>query len=495
MPATLNDFIYVNGATRVKAEHVNRLIAAALRSEYKNVESLSATKTLTDGDTPIQRLNCNGANRIAKLPTANATENHPFLLVNSTSTGNYTLTTQNNGGTVTYAVLMPGEYIYFVPDGNGGYVPFGRTFWNVLTPAQITSSQNDYFPAGAGSADVIRISTDASRNITGLAFIPPGKPVLLLNVGTQNAVLKDESASSVAANRFALSADVTLTPDMGVLAWYDTTSSRVRIIGGGGGGGGSSGPIAPTITSLTLTTADVTATVVTGGVSIHKVDISGLTANHNFNLPTGTVGDRIKLILGSGDDTYALIIKGAATVTINGGSAATEWSRVRTTNEIVELVLTTTTNWQVELDGRIPCAGAMSDINAQNIANSTYTKVTFDTANANVGNMVDLTNDKLVIWRSGVYKISAQVYFYNFAAGGLQCVTYKNGSPTGMQQSEDSTLGMGTSSYGNPKLYSYVTLAAGDYVELYGRQNSGSAQNPGMKPGAPCFLTLEEVLS
>ncbi len=272
---------------------------------------------------------------------------------------------------------------------------------------------------------------------------------------------------------------------------YKKNSSGTETEIGAGGGAGT-----PTITSISPTTADVTVTVVTGGTVIHKADISGLTANRNYILPTATVGDRVKLILSTGDDTYALIIKGAATVTINGGSAATEWSRVRTTNEIVELVATSTTNWQVALDGRIPCAGGMSDLNPQNIANATYTKVTFDTSISNVGNMVDLVNDKLVIWRAGTYKISAQVYYHNFAAGALICSPYKNGAAISTAVAEESTLGMGTSSYGNPKLpIVYVTFAVGDYVELYGRQNSGSAQNPGMKPGAPCILTLEEVLS
>ena len=257
--------------------------------------------------------------------------------------------------------------------------------------------------------------------------------------------------------------------------------------------GGSGGT--PTITSITPTTTDITATLVTGGVSIHKADISGLTANRNFILPAGAAGDRVKLVIGTGDDTYAFIIKGAASITINGGSAATEWSRVFITNEIVEFVATSTTNWQVELNGRIPCYAAMSDVNPQNIANITFTKVTFDTADANIGQLVDLTNDKITIRRAGSYEIVAQVYYYNFAAGSLQCSTYKNGSATGMPAAEDSTYGMATNSYGNPKVIGTKTLAVADYIELYGRQNSGSAQNPGMKPGTPAILIVKEILS
>lgn len=252
---------------------------------------------------------------------------------------------------------------------------------------------------------------------------------------------------------------------------------------------------APTITSISPTTTDTTATLITGGTAIYKADISGLTANRNFILPAGTTGDRVKLLISTGDDTYALIVKGAASVTINGGSAATEWSRLFITGEVVELVATSSTNWQVDLDGRIACYAAMSDINPQNIANITYTKVTFDTADANIGQCVDLTNDKITIRRAGVYELVAQVYYNNFAAGSLLSTIYKNGSATGMPQSEDSTLGMGTSSYGNPKVIGVKTLAAADYIELYGRQNSGSAQNPGMKPSAPAILIAKEVLS
>lgn len=235
--ADLNDFFRTNLVDDHVAGDVNDLIAASLRSEYKNVETLSADKTLTDADTPIQRLNCNGANRIVKMPTADAVENHPFFIVNSTASGAYTLTVQNNGATINHAVLMPSEYILMLPDGNGTYQTLGRPFGRILTPAQITSNQNDYNPSGAGSADVIRLSSDASRNVTGLAFLSGGKAVLLLNVGSNDIVLKDESASSAAANRFALNADMTLSADQAVLAWYDPTSARVRVIGGGAAAG------------------------------------------------------------------------------------------------------------------------------------------------------------------------------------------------------------------------------------------------------------------
>lgn len=108
-----------------------------------------------------------------------------------------------------------------------------------VSPAQLTSDQNDYAPAGFASASVLRLSSDASRAITGLAGGASGRIVFLHNYGTNAIVLKDENASSATANRFALAADLTISPDRAVLLLYDGTSSRWRVIGGASADGKS----------------------------------------------------------------------------------------------------------------------------------------------------------------------------------------------------------------------------------------------------------------
>jgi len=70
----------------------------------------------------------------------------------------------------------------------------------------------------------------------------------------------------------------------------------------------------------TITTADVTGAV----GQLYVCTIAGLTANRNLTLPSATVGERIGVYVADGDATYALIVKGAASQTINGGSAATD---------------------------------------------------------------------------------------------------------------------------------------------------------------------------
>lgn len=238
--STLADKTRTNKVHAVLAEDVNRLIASSLRPEYKNVQTLTGDIDLTDGDMPLQIYDCDGADRISKLPPTDAENNHLFLFVNDSS-GSELLSILSNDETVTHAVLRSGEYLLVLPDGTGTYVTIGKPFGKVLTPSQVTANQNDWFPTGAGSVDVLRISTDASRDFTGFGFPAAYKLILVVNSGSNPAVFKNESASSLAANRFSFGADLTLATLQAVLMWYDPTSARWRMVGGGGGSGGSSG--------------------------------------------------------------------------------------------------------------------------------------------------------------------------------------------------------------------------------------------------------------
>ncbi len=103
------------------------------------------------------------------------------------------------------------------------------TLSGVISPAQLTANANDYAPTGLATASVLRLSSDASRDITGIAALT-SRVLLLYNVGAQNIVLKDSSGSSAAANQFALTGDRTLAADDGVLIWYDPTSTKWRLI-------------------------------------------------------------------------------------------------------------------------------------------------------------------------------------------------------------------------------------------------------------------------
>ena len=104
-----------------------------------------------------------------------------------------------------------------------------------LTPSQITANQNNYTPTDLNAAGIVRVSSDAARDITGIfagvADRRAGRFLKLYNVGAFTITLKDESASSLAANRFSCSgsADFSLVEAGSANLWYDNTSTRWRV--------------------------------------------------------------------------------------------------------------------------------------------------------------------------------------------------------------------------------------------------------------------------
>lgn len=110
-------------------------------------------------------------------------------------------------------------------------VSFSHAFHlaGVISPAQITADQNNYSPTDLASSSHLRLSTDASRTITGLAGGATGRIITIANVGSNDLVLASESASSTAANRFLFAGgDLTVAADQTVALRYDGTSSRWR---------------------------------------------------------------------------------------------------------------------------------------------------------------------------------------------------------------------------------------------------------------------------
>ena len=119
----------------------------------------------------------------------------------------------------------------------GSWYGYFRTVFALMgdiSPAQITANQNDYNPTGLSTAAVLRLTSDASRNITSITGGTDGRVLVIHNVGSFNIVLTDDDgATGTAANRFALSESHTLLPDASAVIQYDSTSSRWRMIGAG----------------------------------------------------------------------------------------------------------------------------------------------------------------------------------------------------------------------------------------------------------------------
>lgn len=115
-----------------------------------------------------------------------------------------------------------------------------------ITPSQITADQNDYNPTGLSTSAIIRLHSDATRNITGI--VPPsgdGDILFLRNIGVNNIILADDDANSAATNRFYFNGDVTLAPGETFAIIYDDVENIwYPLIGNAtntGSGGGVTG--------------------------------------------------------------------------------------------------------------------------------------------------------------------------------------------------------------------------------------------------------------
>jgi hypothetical protein len=183
-----------------------------------------------------------------------------------------------------------------------------------ISPAQITADQNDYDPTGLSTASVIRLDFDSTlRNITGLQGGADGRLIILINVSANYGLLKDESASSSAANRFALpGGDLPLGPDEAFILQYDVTSSRWRPFG----------LIAPAVSPAFETLTDgATITWDFKGSRARNATVT-LGGNRTLalsNVPNGANGLLIVKQDGTGSRTLALP---ASSKVVGGGAGA-----------------------------------------------------------------------------------------------------------------------------------------------------------------------------
>ena len=101
------------------------------------------------------------------------------------------------------------------------------------SPAQVTANQTAWDPTGRAWARMIRATSDASRDIQGVlspTFPQEQFELDVVNVGTNNLVLKHNDTGAAAANRLLLpgDADITFYPGDAITLRYDRVSTRWR---------------------------------------------------------------------------------------------------------------------------------------------------------------------------------------------------------------------------------------------------------------------------
>ena len=226
-------------------------------------------------------------------------------------------------------------------------------FSSIITPAQITADQNDYAPSGLTTCSTLRVSSDAARNITGLSAAETGRILILHNVGSFNIVLKNESTSSTAANRFYGSADVTIGSNQCAVLQYDGTTSRWRVL--------SSPYTATGLDAVTTKTANYTATTAD---NVIFCDATSGAVTITLYAASGNAGRKLT-IKKTDISTNQVIIDGNGSETIDGSLA--RYLRAQWSSLTIEC---DGTNWQVVSNGSVR-VGAATTISNKTIG-TTY---------------------------------------------------------------------------------------------------------------------------
>lgn len=128
--------------------------------------------------------------------------------------GNLSWASGFSGGTVSGAVNFTGQFAM------GG----------ILTTTTLNANTNNWNPAGMSTANILRISSSLSINLTGIQAPSPAVNQLFFvyNVGVDQIAFVDNSGLSLAGNRFLFGNNRTLQANEGLMLWYDVLSAGWR---------------------------------------------------------------------------------------------------------------------------------------------------------------------------------------------------------------------------------------------------------------------------
>lgn len=151
------------------------------------------------------------------------------------------------------------------------------------------------------------------------------------------------------------------------------------------------------------------------------------------------------------------------------------------------------TNW-VKIGGRtLPMMATVAGNAATTVATAATTAITLDTSKRdNTGLMVNTGGSQLVIKRPGVYTVRGRIGMLNAPANAPRVLIQVYKSATPVVQSEISALSGAFTTFPTSD---DITLAAGDTLNLYLFQNSGSnwGTTSGAGQNSPALVACELV--
>lgn len=305
--------------------------------------------------------------------------------------------------------------------------------------------------------------------------------ISVFNADTASAIVivkYDANGTDRTLYRGTLAVNETLTyhEDSG---WSKLNSNGSLILVGETGATGSS------LSEVAITDGDVTM------IANRRYcgSTAGFTVDHNYEVPAGSAGDVIEIHVLTGDDTYELIIIGDTGVSINNGTAATEWSRLCIDGEFVRIRCNITNDWHVEIDGRKPQLVKMPGSAVSSVfVSNTYSKMPVGAATISRGNSGDNTNDQITVRRDGLYRISGNVNYNSSTDHDVACA-YNVGGTRYIRSShgylahnadEQTRIAM------SPEIFP-MTDGQSAYIEVRVTDTTRTSQ-------LDSFLCLEEIL-
>lgn len=227
----------------------------------------------------------------------------------------------------------------------------------------------------------------------------------------------------------------------------------------------------------------------------YAVDLSTFTADRTYTLPaTCAVGDRIQVIVTVGSATRAVLFTAATGDTLNGVAGGTEWSRLFITGETLTFVCTAANAaWVVESSRMIQSKAWLFRDATISVASGSDVKVLLNTANVNIGGIADLANSRVLVRRTGTYRL------YTDASSGDPSTISTHRTRIFVNEAllTDTAISDIPPNGGTVSNIRELQLNVGDRVELYYRHASGSSRTYWGSPVAINSVALQvyEVLN
>ena len=370
MSHTISD-ITVQNASKFDGTIVTAgIIAPTIISANQNNYTPTGLDTAT-----VLRLSSSASVNITGILAPTVTANGRILTITNTNSlvggFNIILTNEDTGSTAANRFALDGQNQVLLP-GQSSTIRYDTTTvrWRsigsssmgnmggtmitagIITPTSLSIDQNNFNPTGLVNATVLRLSSSATVNITGLTASTNGRLLTLLNtnaINTFNIILTNEDTGSTAANRFSLdNQNAVILPGQSITIRYDTSLTRWCTVssspmGAFGGAIVNSGIISPA--SLSANQNDYAPTgLVNSSVirltSSQNVNITGLLASTNGRLiSVYNVGTTFNIVFTSEDagsvaanrftfDGQNVVLLPGQSITLKYGTVMSRWRSI-----------------------------------------------------------------------------------------------------------------------------------------------------------------------